>query len=151
MIRGPLDPEGWVVPPDATLMLRRVEVSDLVKHLGGRRECQETVSEALGDKQSRAALRAQAQGERAATGWRTASDVEDDIVDFSHHHADDFPLRMLDLVVQSAQHTLIGDGMIILHKCIVASSRSGELVTAKTLEETAAVVRKHLGLDQIRA
>ena len=83
----------------------------------------------------------------AAERRRAPPQVDRDVPHLAAHAADQLALRVLDLVVEAAQHAAAGARMIVLHERGVDSG-GGERARVPGLEKEAAVVAADDGLDQ---
>src|SRR5713101_1647314 len=139
--------EFRVVPEDAALVLRRVEICRLVEHFCGFAQHAEPVRETYRYPEQFVRFGAQANAFPPTKGRGTAADVHRDIKDFAGDNADELPLRLADLVVQPAQHALLRARVIVLDKGR-ADSLALELPLVPALEEESARVAEHSGLKE---
>src|ERR1039457_3415038 len=63
------------------------------------------------------------------------------------HHAHQFALRMLDLIVESAQHILSRARVVVLHEIHITASQLGELAPIETFKKETAIITKYFGFD----
>ena len=90
---------------------------------------------------------------------RTLADVHDDVEDFPGGDADELALRMLNLVVQSAQHIARRARVVVLNEVGIHADIFHEPASIKALVEKAALIAKYFwfndqdagkfGLDQV--
>src|SRR5690606_41820868 len=80
----------------------------------------------------------------------TATDVDGDVVDLAFQHLHELALRSWPLVVQTTQHATRRARDIALGDADV-DALFGEALRVETLEKEAAVVSKHLRLDDHHA
>ena len=73
---GPVDAKVRIVPGDAEIMLRRIEICDLVNHLGVGFERHETMGEADGNEELPPVLPGELYRHMTAEGRRRASEVD---------------------------------------------------------------------------
>jgi hypothetical protein len=94
-----------VVPADAAVAIRGIDVGDLVDDLGVRLEREEAVGEADRHEQLLALLCRKLGGDPAAVARRAAADVDRHVEDAAAHTADELrlPVRRR-LKMQAAQH-----------------------------------------------
>ena len=81
---------------------------------------------------------------------QTFSYVHSDIEHRALHHAYQFALGMLGLVVQAAQH-VFDRAMVVLNEINIAACQFGEFAPVEAFEEEAAVVAEYFGLDNQQA
>ena len=74
------------------------------------------MSESGGNPEHPLVFGAEPYGDAAAKGGGMTADVDGDIKDFSHDRANEFSLRLLNLVVQPAENALGGAGVVVLHE-----------------------------------
>src|SRR5690606_17071292 len=79
---------------------------------------------------------------------RAFAQVHGYIKDFAAYHAHQFSLRMLNLIMQPAQHVLSRHGMVVLHELYGAADGLFELRMVVAFEEAAAAVSEYLGFQQ---
>ena len=77
-------------------------------------------------------------------GRRAAANVHHDIEYRALHHAYQFALRVLDLVVQAAQHVFGRARMVVLHEIYIAASQFGEFAPVEAFKKETAVIAEYL-------
>src|SRR5208282_6421224 len=97
-------------------MLGRIKVSRLVDDVGGFRHDSEAVSKSPRNPQHEFVLAGKCEGFPFAEGGRALTEVERNIKYLASDGADQFSLRLTNLVVQTADNIFFGIRMIVLHK-----------------------------------
>ena len=120
LVERPGDAEFGVVPEDAAFARRVVSAGGLVEDFGRLGEDEEAVGEAFGDPEhfELALIVARLEiepGPPAEVGGMTA-EIDGDIPDMPGEDADEFSLRMSELVVEAAKHTPGGERLIVLRE-----------------------------------
>lgn len=103
--RWPLDPDGGIVPHEAALVVGMVDIVALVAELSGIREHQKAVGESTRDEELTAILSREHHAFPSAIGGTALSKVNRHIEDPARNNAHELRLGMLDLEMQSTQHT----------------------------------------------
>ena len=129
-------------------MRRCVEIAGLVQHRGAVFQRQEAVGKARRNPGHALVLGRQHETGRLAEGGRATADVHGHVEDGAFHHADKLALRLLDLIVQTAQHALGGMGLVVLHEFHVRTRHLVEDLLVVAFVEIATAVAEHLRFDQ---
>src|SRR5437868_8884407 len=138
------------VPPRADLVGPVVEVGALVLDLGHPAEHAEPVRESGRDEDLPEVVRAERRSHPPAEGLRARPDVHRHVEDLALDGADQLSLRLAALRVQAAQRPLRGSRLVVLHE-VVRDPALAIFGGVEGLEEEAARVVEHLGLDQQHA
>ena len=129
-------------------MLRRPEVGGFVEDFGSVGEDHEAVCETGGNPEHFAIGGAQSFSHPLAEGGRIAAEIDGDVVDFSPETADEFSLGLLDLVVETTHHALVGEGLIVLNEGTGdAHVRQNPLIVA--FEKRTPAVFEHLWFEKL--
>jgi len=83
----------------------------------------------------------------SAISWGALADIDGDIEDFTHNCSYKLALRVMELIVQTAQDTLSGTGMVVLHK-ILMPAKCIKLRLTEGLQEKSPMIAKDFGLNQ---
>lgn len=152
LIQRPGDAEFGVVPEDAAFARRVVSAGGLVEDFGRLGEDEEAVGEAFGDPEEFelavivAGLEVKA-GPAAEVGGM-AAEIDGDIPDVPGEDADEFPLRMPQLVVEAAEHTASGERLIVLREG-VRKAQGDEGVGVEDFGEPASGIAMTLWLQNL--
>jgi hypothetical protein len=118
LIERPGDAEFGVVPQYAALARRVVATSGLVENFGGVGENEEAMSKAFGDPEEFelpvviAGL--EIESCPAAEVGRVATKIDGNVPDVTGEDANEFPLRMTELVVKTTKNTACGKRLVVL-------------------------------------
>ncbi len=86
-----------------------------------------------------------------AEGRRTLAQIDGHVKHRALGHAHQLALRLLDLVMQAAQHALGRTRMVVLHEQLGDTGQFGKAARVVAFEEEAAVVAEDLGLEHQQA
>ncbi len=114
----PDDTDIGIVPENAVLVRWVVIVATFIKELDGVRKCEESVGKSHRDINLILRLRGKNDARPFAKMCRTEPDIDDDVESFTLHYTAQFCLRMIQLVMKTAERPLDGKGVIILHERI---------------------------------
>jgi len=152
LVVRPSNPEDGIVPANAVRVLGRIELRDLVEHLGVVLERLEAVREPGRHVQHPAVFRGEDDRKVPREGPRLRAQIEDHVVDRAARAADDLRLgegRLL--IVHAAQCALsLVEGRTALRDARLEAARL-ELAPAPRPREAPARVLDRLGLDDERA
>lgn len=143
----PVYAQRRVVPADAALVLRVPVVGSLVQEVRALGQHDEAVRKAFRYPQHELVLGGQFLRHAPAKGRRAPADIHHNVEHRAFYYAHQLGLRMLDLVVQSAQHVLHGARMVVLHEIRIAAGQLGEPAPVEALEKESSIVAIHLGFD----
>lgn len=82
-----------------------------------------------------------------AKGGRAFADVHRHIKHGATHHAHQFALGLLQLVVQAAQHAFAASAVVVLHKAHIQASDLLEVLLVEAFKKEASAVAEHFGLE----
>jgi hypothetical protein len=121
-----------IVPQQAPLELRRVEIGGLVKKIRVVGRDEKSMREPGRYPRHAAGLAREREARPFSKVWRSAAQVHGHIEHLPGHHANELSLGLADLIVQSAQDMAAGSGMIVLDELQVQAGRlrKAELVVA---------------------
>ena len=136
-----------VVPAYAAFVFRIPVIGGLVQEIRGLGKNTEAVREAFRYPQHEFVLGRQFQRDMLAESRRTLADIHRDIEHRALHHAHQFALRMLDLIVQSAQHVLRGARVVVLHEIDIAAGQLGKPAPVETFKKESSVIAEYFGFD----
>src|SRR6185369_7019621 len=145
--KGPLDRHFRIVPGESSFELRRVVISRLVQEIGTVGKHHETVREARRNPQLTLVVGTEFDPGPLAKPRRGASHVDSHVKHLAARHADQFSLRLADLVVQAAQHGMRRARVIVLHESGRHPGRLLEGGLVEAFHEETALVAEDLGLD----
>src|SRR5882762_6950411 len=103
---------------------------------------QKSVGEARRNPQHALVLARKAHGFPSPKARRTSAKVYSNIQDLAFGHPHKFSLRLLNLIVQTAQHIAMRAGMIVLYESFL-NSRFGHGLLIVALEEKASIVAEN--------
>ncbi len=140
-----------IVPADAALSRRVVEIGRLIEDLCGVGEDEEAVSEAFRNPEqlelSVASEGLEVEASPFAEVRRVFPQIHSDIPDVAGEDADQFALRFTELVMKSAEHPLCGKRLIVLD--IMGGETGGGVgLGVVDLGKPAAFITEAAGLDQ---
>lgn len=148
-VQRPCDPHRRVVPGEAALELRGVVVGRLVQEVGRLAEHHEAVREAGRHPQLAVVVLAEFDPVPLPEGRRALAQVHRHVEDAALDDPYELALRVLDLVVQAAQHALGGAGVVVLHEVhLEAGGLAEDLGVEAFQEETAGVTEDFRFEDQ---
>ena len=78
---------------------------------------------------------------------RAFPDVDGNVKNHALHHTYQLALRVLDLIMQAAQHVFGRARVVVLNEIDVAPDNLGKLAAVEALEKEPAFVTEHLGFD----
>src|SRR5437868_5180722 len=105
-IDRPFDSDFGIVPDDAALVLGEPVIGRFVEELGGLRQDDESMRKTGRHPQLLVVVVRQHHTDPLAEGRRALANIDDDVEYFALDNAHEFALRMLDLIMQPAQHAL---------------------------------------------
>src|SRR5260221_10526708 len=129
-------------------MRRRVIIRHFVKQLGGIGQRHKAVRKPGRHAQLLLVLARQYCARPLAERRRALADIHRDIEHLAGDHAYQLALRLLELIMQAAQHALGAFGMVVLHKIDIEAGSLCKDLAIERFKEEAALVAKYLGLDQ---
>ena len=132
-------------------MLGRVVVGGLVQEVGAVRGDQEAVGEARRDPQLAVVLFAEFHPGPLAEGGRRFAQVDGHVEDAAAGDPHELALGLLDLVVQAAQHTLAGAGVVVLHEVRCEAGGILEGLGVVAFHEEATGIAEDLGFEDQEA
>ena len=113
----PGDRQLRVIPAQAAFAVLAPEVGGLVEHLGVLAQGEEAMGKTHRHPELLVVLGAEFSGHPLAEGGRAAAQIHRHIQDRAEHAAHELALGMgRELVVQAAQHTAAGAGVVVLHE-----------------------------------
>src|SRR5471032_27333 len=80
---------------------------------------------------------------------RAFTDIDGDIKYLALNHTHELPLRVLDLIMQSAQYATCRPRMVVLDELNARFNLLGKLAAVEALVEVAACIAEHLRLDNL--
>ena len=150
-INGPVDCQRLVVPTDACLLLRRIDIVHLIGEDGLVAQHEEAVGKATGNEELAFVLVAQLHHDMLAERGRTLPQVDSHIEHSALYHSHQLRLREVALlIVQPAQHAVRRARLVVLHEINLAYIRF-KLVFLPRFKKIAPAVSKHLGVDNPHA
>jgi hypothetical protein len=144
--------EGGVVPEDAALAGGVVAASCLIEDFGGLREDEEAVGEALGNPEefefAFGVTRLQVKAGPLAEVRRISAEVDGDVPDAAGEDTHELPLRLTDLVMETAKDTLRGKRLVILRERV---GQTGSAICGGIEDfcKPAALIAMAFGLNQL--
>ena len=103
-VQFPINLQLGIVPGQRPLEFGRIVVGRLIQHVRGFRNDAESVRKASRNPHHSLVFAGKPRGFPLAECWRTSAQIHGYIENLSIRNAHQFPLRMLNLVVQSAQN-----------------------------------------------
>lgn len=147
----PGDVESGVVPDDGAFSLGMVKICGFVEDFGRFGQDKKTMSEAFGNPER---LEFSSFGERPemkaspfAEVGRAAAKIDGDVPNVARKHADQFSLRLAELIVQAAKNTFGRKGLVVLNE-LGRKSGLGKGGSVEDLSEPSAAVAKAFRLNQ---
>jgi hypothetical protein len=122
---APPDVHIRVVPYDAVLVMGIVKITTLVQELHRIRKCEKSVREPGGNIDLIVFSRGEEHAGPFSIGGRARTDIDGNIKGFTFDDTTKLCLRMLELVMQSAERVLHGAGVVVLNE------RSGDAQLGK--------------------
>lgn len=150
-MQRPFDAHRRVVPGQAALELRRVVVRRLVQEVCRLTEHHEAVRKARRNPQLPVVVLAEFDPVPLPEGRRRPAQVHRHVEDAALDDPYELSLRLLDLVVQAAQHAFAGAGMVVLHEVHVEPGGLAEGLGVEALHEEAAGIPEDFRLDDQEA
>jgi hypothetical protein len=123
-LNSPGDIQIEVIPENATVVGRVKEVATFIEKLRPIREDQEAMCEPGWNVNLIVILRAKGHRDRLAKGRRPDPDVYRNVQDLTFNHATELCLRAMELVMQTAQNSLLGARVVVLNKVVCYSEFS---------------------------
>ena len=152
MLHTPVDRNIRVVPANAAVGLRRIEIIRLVEEFHVVRKRDEAVSEAARDQKLLFVFLRQLHRDPLPVGRALGAQIHRHVQHRAAGHAHQLGLghgRVLE--VDAPQDALLGgEGLVVLHEVIVQAQLL-EVPGGPGLHEIAALVAEHLGLDDVHA
>ena len=146
----PGDREFRIVPEDGTLAGRVVATSRFVEDLSGLGKDEEPVSEAFGNPEkfefALVIAGLEVEGGPAAEIGRITAEIYGDVPDMAGENADEFALRMPELVVKAAENTASGKRLVVLGEGRGKAERS-KGVGVEDFSEPSARIAKASGFE----
>lgn len=116
-----------------------VKARGLIEDIGVFREHDETVGKAFGNPEAVEFFCVEVNANPAAKLRGVRSDINRNVPDVSGQNAHQLPLRLLELVVETAENPLSGEGLIVLNKQSWDTG-GGEVVGIEDFREPTAIV-----------
>lgn len=146
-IQRPVNADRRVVPQEATFEFRRPVVGRLVQEFRAVAEYHEAVGKAFRNPYLAFVGGRQVDANPVAEGWRAFAQVDGDIEYFAGSDAHQLALRLLDLIVQAAQHALGRLGVVVLYEVAGDAGQFAKVSLIKTFIEKASIIAKYGGLE----
>jgi UDP-glucose 4-epimerase len=146
-LHRPSDAHCGIVPAQAAFMGGVPVIGGFVQKLGRFTEHHKAVCKTWRDPQLLVFFCVQVHAHPLAQGGRALAQVHHHIKHLALHHTHQLALRVLDLVMQTAQHTLGRLAVVVLHKGHVHTGFVGKVALVEGLEEKAPGITKHLRLQ----
>jgi hypothetical protein len=144
---GPGDADGRVVPGDAAFVLWGVIVGCFVQEVCCFAQHHKTMRKAGGHPDLLVVVFAQFHTRPLAKGGGALTDVHRHVKHHAAHHAHQFALGLLHLVVQATQHTLGAAAVVVLHKVDLKPSDLVEVLLVEAFKKEAPRIAKDLRLE----
>jgi hypothetical protein len=144
---GPGDADGRVVPGDAAFVRGGVVVGGFVQEVCGFRQDHKAVGKALRNPHLFLVVFGQLYPGPLAKGGGAFADVHRHVKHRAAHHAHQFALGLLQLVVQAAQHALGAAAVVVLHKVHIQASDMVEVLLVEAFKKEASAVAEHFGFE----
>ena len=148
--RWPFDANGGIVPHEAALVVRMIDVVTLIAELGLVGEHKEAVREMLRNEELALVLRGENHALPLAVGRAAVAQVNRHVENRAAHDAHELGLRMLNLEMEASQHTLGARRLVILDEIDVDAARH-EVRLLVGFHEVAAVIPVALHVDDNHA
>ena len=121
-----------------------VIIGRLVEEFRGLGEHEKPVGQAWWNPELLFVVGGQFHAHPATEGGRTGPDVYGNVEHCTGHHPHELSLRLLDLIVQAAEHAACTATVVVLHEVRRSPDRSLERQLVEALEEEAAAIAEHL-------
>ena len=128
-------------------MGRGVVVGGFVQEVGGVRHDDKAVGKALRNPHLLVVVFGQFYTDPLAKGGGAFADVHGHIKYGAVHHAHQFALGLLQLVVQATQHALGAAAVVVLHKVHIQAGDVVEVLLVEAFKKEASAVAEHFGLE----
>jgi hypothetical protein len=120
LLQRPLNADLGIVPEHTAIAGRIVAASRFVEHFSGFGENEESVGEALWDPQklefALGIIRLEIEAGPASEVGRVTTEIDGDVPDVPGEDANEFALRMTELVVKAAKDAADREGLIVLRE-----------------------------------